>query len=145
MAIRIVDNKGIADTQAELLASTQADNINFYCVDTGNTFTSINSNFTSGVIVGVEDDITVQSNTLYYICDTSNAGKDITITFPTSLPEGVEYTVKRADNSIYGAYKIFFDFDGYTCDFDINNTNEYLKGDYDTLSFIRFNSNWNIK
>lgn len=47
MAIRIVDNKGIADTQAELLASTQADNINFYCVDTGNTFTSINSNFTS--------------------------------------------------------------------------------------------------
>jgi hypothetical protein len=80
MAIRIVDNKGIADAQAELLASTQIDNINFYCIDTGNKFTSVNSTFTTGVILGVEDDVTVLSNILYYMINTGNAGQAITIT-----------------------------------------------------------------
>lgn len=145
MAIRIVNNKGVADTQAELLASTQADGVLVYCIDSGNTFTSLNGNFLTGICIGIEDDFTIQANIQYYICDTANAGKDITLTFPYSLPDGVEFYVKRADNSINGAYKILFVFEFATCDFDINNTDEYLTGDYDGISFVKFNGNWNIK
>ena len=46
MAIRIVDNKGIADTQAELLASSQSNKSIFYCADTKNSFTVLNGTFT---------------------------------------------------------------------------------------------------
>lgn len=43
MAIRVVDNKGVADTQAELLAAAAdypPDTV-VYCADTKNTFTKV--------------------------------------------------------------------------------------------------------
>jgi len=143
MAIRIVDNKGIADTEAELLASTQLDNINFYCIDTGNKFTSVNSTFTNGVILGVEDDVTVLSNILYYMINTGNAGQSITITLPNDLPEGVEFTFKRDESSLAVTYDVVFDLDGLTIDGD-NSITVLLPTDRESIKLTRFNSNWNI-
>lgn len=145
MAIRISNKKGIADTQAELLASTQADDILFFCTDTGVSFVSFDGDFIEGVHLIVEDNVTVIPTVQYYIIDTSNAGFDITVTLTDSLPEGVPYFFKRQDNSPLGAYKIFFDTPTYTVDHDNNFDNEFLKNDYDAISLIRTGSVWSIK
>jgi hypothetical protein len=81
MAIRIVDNKGIADTQAELLASSQSNKSIFYCADTKNSFTVLNGTFTqyNGDFVfiyslndlpsPVSEVVTLSNNVTYFICD----------------------------------------------------------------------------
>jgi len=81
MAIRVVNKVGIADTEAELLASTQENDIVFYCVDTKNSYTTLNGSFTAydGNLIFIyslndfpastSTRITLLDNVTYFICD----------------------------------------------------------------------------
>jgi len=144
MAIRIVGLKGIADTQAELLASTSPSSTSVYCIDTGNTYTRISSIWTVGNYIGVEDDIDVVDGVTEYFIDTANAGQIITINLPTILSEGITWTFKRADSSTTGTYDIIFTANGYTIDFSLEDLTLTANGLRPSINLTKFNSNFNI-
>jgi hypothetical protein len=144
MAIRIVGLKGIADTQAELLASTSPSSTSVYCIDTGNTYTRISGIWAVGNYIGVEDDIDVVDGVTEYFINTTNAGKVITINLPLILSEGITWSFKRSDSSLIGGYDIIFTANGYTIDFSLEDLTLTANGLLPSINLTKFNSNFNI-
>lgn len=138
--VTVIGNNVVVGENVTNLSLINVNNLTVDSTWSGATITNVSS------FIGVEDNTTIAPGILMYIIDTANAGFDITLTFPSTLPEGVEFWFKRSDNSLPGAYKIFFYFPSETVDITSPaGTYELLPNAHDAISLVKFNSNWNIK
>lgn len=108
MAIRVVNKVGIADTEAEIVASDYDANTVIYCKDTEQTLVKVGSSFVDIEYYNITGNFTVVKSIKKYYINTSAIGSSVTITLPTTLTEGEAYLFKRTDTNVNTAYDIIF-------------------------------------